>query len=52
MTLDKLGINADSVTGVTVSDSKGTITIFLVKDENTLIIIGGGTYFELVRKPA
>jgi bla regulator protein BlaR1 len=52
MTLDKLGINADSVTGVTVSDSKGTVTTFLVKDENTLIIIGGGTYFELVRKPA
>lgn len=52
MTLDKLGINADSVTGVTVSNSKGTVTTFLVKDENTLIIIGGGTYFELVRKPA
>jgi bla regulator protein BlaR1 len=52
MTLDKLGVNADSVTGVTVSDSKGTVSTFLVKDENTLIIIGGGTYFELVRKPA
>jgi bla regulator protein BlaR1 len=52
MTFDKLGIKADSITQVTVSDSKGTVSTFLVKDDNTLIIIGGGTYFELVKKTA
>jgi bla regulator protein blaR1 len=50
MTLEKLGIKADSISEVTVSDSKGTVCIFLIKDDNTLIITGGGTYFELVRK--
>lgn len=50
MTLDKLGITTNSITEVTVSDSKGFVSTFLIKDENTLIIVGGGTYFELVRK--
>jgi hypothetical protein len=48
--LDKLGVKADSVSEITVSDSSGVVCTFLVKDENTLIIFGGGTYFELVRK--
>ncbi len=50
MTLNKLGITADSVTQVSASDSEGNGCTFLVKDDNTLIVIGGGTYFELVRK--
>jgi bla regulator protein BlaR1 len=50
MTLDKLGVTGDSITEVAVSDSKGLVSTFFVKDENTLIIVGGGTYFELVRK--
>jgi hypothetical protein len=50
MTLEKLGIKADSISEVTVSDTKGTVSIFLIKDDNTLIITGGGTYFELVKK--
>jgi|GEM_PF-2801799 beta-lactamase regulating signal transducer with metallopeptidase domain len=50
MTFEKLGITADSATEVTVSDAKGIGCIFLVKDDNTLIVMGGGTYFELVRK--
>ncbi len=50
MTLDKLGITADSVTQVSASDSEGNGCTFLIKDDNTLIVIGGGTYFELVRK--
>lgn len=50
MTFEKLGIKADSITEITVSDSKGIVCVFLVKDDNTLILIGGGTYFELVRK--
>lgn len=50
MTFDKLGVKADSISEITVSDSKGTVCIFFIKDDNTLIIYGGDTYFELVRK--
>lgn len=49
MTLDKLGITKDSVTQVTAVDSEGNGCTFLMKDANTLIVIGGGTYFELLR---
>jgi hypothetical protein len=38
--------------GIRVSDSKGPVISFLVKGGNALVIIGGGTYFELIRKPA
>ncbi|MBC8059624.1 MAG: hypothetical protein H7Y18_03055 [Clostridiaceae bacterium] len=50
MSLDKLGLKADSISEITVSDSKGNGCTFLIKDNNTLIIIGGGTFFELARK--
>ncbi len=50
MSLDKLGISSDSASEITVSDSKGTVSTFFIKDDNTLIIYGGGTYFELLRK--
>jgi hypothetical protein len=50
MTFEKLGIKADSIPQVTVSDSNGNSFTFLMKDNNTLIVIGGGTYFELQRK--
>lgn len=50
MTFDNLGITTDSVTEVTVSDAEGNGCIFFVKDDNTLIVMGGGTYFQLVRK--
>jgi bla regulator protein blaR1 len=50
MTFDKLGITADSVTEVTAYDADGNGCTLLVKDDNTLIVVGGGTYFELVRK--
>lgn len=52
MSFDKLGVKADSISDVTVSDSNRTGFIFFIKDDNTLIIYGGGTYFELVRKTA
>jgi bla regulator protein BlaR1 len=52
MTFDKLGIKGDSIKEITVSDSKGAVCTFLIKDDNTLILVGGGTYFELVRKTA
>jgi bla regulator protein blaR1 len=50
MTFDNLGIKADSVTEISVADADGAVYSFLVKDENTLILIGGGTYFELTKK--
>ncbi|MDF2587897.1 MAG: peptidase BlaR1 [Anaerocolumna sp.] len=50
MTFDKLGITSDSITEVTVTNKDGFVSNFLVKDDNTLIISGGGTYFELTRK--
>jgi hypothetical protein len=52
MTLDRLGVNAESISEITVTDSKGAVSTFFIKDENTLIIYGGGTYFELNRKAA
>lgn len=50
MTFEKLGISSDSVTIVNATDAEGNGCTFLVKDDNTLIVIGGGTYFELVRQ--
>lgn len=47
---DNLGIEADTITEVNVSDANGNVSTFFIKDDNTLIIYGGGTYFELVRK--
>ena len=50
MSFDKLGIVADTITEVNVSDANGFVCTFLVKDDNTLILCGGGTFFELIRK--
>jgi hypothetical protein len=50
MSFDLLGLTGDAVTEISVKDSKGNGCTFLIKDENTLIVVGGGTYFELVRK--
>lgn len=50
MNFDLLGLTGDKVTEITAADSKGNGCTFLIKDENTLIVVGGGTYFELIRK--
>lgn len=50
--LDNLGIDGDTITEVSVTDSNGFVSTFFIKDENTLILYGGGSYFELVRKDA
>ncbi len=50
MTFENLGIDADSVPKINVSEGDKTVCDFLVKDDDTLVLIGGGTYFELVRK--
>ena len=47
---DLLGIKAPTITEINVSDSNGHVSTFFIKDDNTLIISGGGTYFELIRK--
>ncbi|MDF2544354.1 MAG: peptidase [Herbinix sp.] len=49
MSFELLGISAESVTEITVSDANNVGYSFLIKDENTLVLIGGGTYFELIR---
>lgn len=50
MSLDKLGIDADSVTEVTISGPDGGAYILLIKDSDTMILATGGTYFELARE--
>ncbi|MDF2907694.1 MAG: peptidase BlaR1 [Herbinix sp.] len=50
MSFDLLGLTGDTVTEITATDAEGNRCTFLIKDENTLIVVGGGTYFELVRK--
>lgn len=47
ITLKQLGINSDPITRVHVEDSKGNGCNFYIKDDNTLILSAGGTYFEL-----
>jgi bla regulator protein BlaR1 len=49
MTFDKLGLKGDSVTEITAVDSERNGCTFFIKDNDTLIIYGGGTYFELIR---
>lgn len=49
LSLDKLGIDADSVTRVEVSGSGVGGCTLLIKDSSTMILVAGGTYFELVR---
>jgi bla regulator protein blaR1 len=50
MSFELLGLTGDSVTEITAKDSQGNGSTLLIKDENTLIVVGGGTYFELLRK--
>lgn len=47
---ERLGIKGDSITEVMVTSLKDIECIFYVKDANTLILSGGGVYFELIRE--
>ncbi|NCB52946.1 MAG: hypothetical protein EOM54_13895 [Clostridia bacterium] len=49
MNFDTLGISADSVTEVQVTGPDEVGSVFLMKDGSTMILIAGGTYFELVK---
>lgn len=50
ITFEKLGLEDDSITKVTAEDSKGNGSVFYIKNENTIILYGGGIYLELVRE--
>lgn len=50
LTFDNLGIKSDSITQIDVSDSKGNGCVFFIKDNDTLILQGGGAFFELTRE--
>lgn len=48
-TFDKLGITAGSINAVYVSNPDAGGCTLLVKDKNSMILVAGGTYFELTR---
>lgn len=50
ITFERLGIKGDSIIEVMVTSLKDIECIFYVKDANTLILSGGGVYFELIRE--
>lgn len=47
ISFDDLGLETESIIEVSVSDANENICTFFIKDKDTLILIGGGTYFEL-----
>lgn len=47
VTFDKLGIKADSITEVIATDTKGNGCTFFIMDDNTLMLYGGGVFFQL-----
>ena len=48
--LAALGITSDSIVQIHASDANGNGCIFFIKDHDTLILVGGGVFFELVRE--
>ena len=50
MSFDTLGISTDSVTEVRVTGPNEVGGVLLMKDSNTIILIAGGTYFELIKQ--
>jgi len=50
VTFDQLGIKTEYIIKVNASDSKFNGCTFYIKDDNTLILVGGGVYLELDRK--
>ncbi|QAA30783.1 hypothetical protein [Clostridium manihotivorum] len=49
VTFEKLGISSDYITAVNIKDTKGNSCLIYIKDDNTLILVGGGAYFQLDR---
>ncbi len=50
MSFDTLGISTESVTEVQITSQDEIDGVFLIKDSDTIIMIAGGTYFELVKQ--
>lgn len=49
LTLAALGVTSDAISQIQASDAHGNGCIFFIKDNDTLILAGGGVFFELVR---
>jgi hypothetical protein len=48
VTFEQLGINENSVTEIEATDTRGICTVFFITPDNyKLILLGGGTFFEL-----
>lgn len=50
VTFKSLGITTKTVVKITVACNGGNSCTFFIKDRNTLILIGGGAFFEVTRK--
>jgi len=50
VTFKSLGITTKTVIKITVTGQDGNSCTFLIKSRNTLILIGGGAFFEVTRK--
>lgn len=50
VTFDNLGVSGPTITMIEVKDSSGKGCIFYIKDNNTMILYGGGVYFEIDRE--
>lgn len=48
--LSNIGISYEDTTEIKVVDSEGNICAQLIENKDKLIVCGGGTYFELIRK--
>lgn len=50
VTFEKLGIKGDTVTEISIDDLNIRLGTLYIKDQNTLILAGGGVFFQLDRK--
>lgn len=50
VTFDSLGIESDSITEISAVDAEGNGCLLYQKDNNTLILYGGGVFLELKKK--
>ncbi len=50
VTFDKLGVKSNSIIQITAANSNDNGCTFFIKDDNTLIVVGGGVFLELERK--
>lgn len=46
---DLLGLDRDEITVINVTDADGPVSTLILKDIDTILVSGGGTYFELTR---